>query len=120
MKALRPEYSDLEHFLADKKNVLVCRKGRVWITDKETGKKHIFSWPNSPWANPYKVGDDRTLGEALALYEEHLDALLADEVKRNEFMELRRAERVGCFCESNAKCHRNIIIAKLRKLHECK
>lgn len=116
--SLRPQYSDLEHFLSNKKNVLVCRRGRVWITNRETGEKHIFSWPDSPWANPYKVGDEYTLEEALVLYETRLNALLSDAQKRNEFMRLLQAENIGCFCAEEARCHRDVIVAKLRELSQ--
>lgn len=113
--SLRPQYDNLGEFLSNPKNILVCRKGRVWITDKENGSKRLFTWPDSPWANPYKVGDEHTLEEALALYSAHLDALLQNEEKRSEFLQLVNAEKIGCFCDRGRDCHRDIIIAKLAK-----
>ena len=113
--SLRPLYSDLEHFLSDSSNVLVCRRGRVPIVNKKTGEKKTFTWRDSPWCNPYKL-DEYSLEESLRLYKEHLDETLKEEMTRNQFLLLAQKKRIGCFCAPGNKCHRDVIIEKLKEL----
>lgn len=114
--ALRPEYASLEAFLANKRNVLVCRRGRIWIHAPD-GTKRLFMWTGSPFANPFRVGKrpgDHTLAESLALYRQHLDRILRDPEVRRAFRELATKARIGCFCPAGTPCHRDIIIERLR------
>ena len=111
--SLRPAYSDLESWLRNEKNVLVCRSGRVFI-GKGTAK-HVFHYRSSEWANPFTV-KDHGLDESLRLFREHLDKLLLDAPVRERFISLAEAEHIGCFCDPGAKCHRDVILEKLKSL----
>ena len=113
--AIRPAYDNLREYTADPHNVLVCRRGRVWITEKPSGKKTLFHWKDSKWANPFAL-KQYTRQEALGKYREHLSKLLSDPVTKTEFLELRNAHRIGCFCDKNDECHRGIIIEQLQAL----
>lgn len=104
---LRPNYSNLRDWLNAKGHVLVTRPGRIFID------KHIFHYPGSPWANPFKI-KDYGLNQCLELYKKHLDKLLLDPNKLEEFKELKNATELGCFCKPDENCHRNIIIEKLK------
>lgn len=115
--ALRPRYDNLAEFLADPKNVLVCRRGRVWIT--KAGEKTVFVWRDSPFANPFRVGDgpgQYSLSESLRLYKQHLHQLLQSPEVRAAFLQLAAVERIGCFCDIGHRCHRDIIVETLRQL----
>lgn len=107
--SLRPAYDDLKSWLDNEKHTLVCRGGRVFI------KKRVFHYRASEFANPYKV-KHHGLDQALRLYEAHLNALLEDPACRRRFLALADYEQLGCFCDPNAQCHRDVIIAKLKQL----
>lgn len=47
-------YFSLREWIADDKNLYVGRRGRLWITENN-GDKNIFHYPESKWANPFKV-----------------------------------------------------------------
>lgn len=115
VSSLRPKYTDLQAWLQDKGNVLVCRNGRVFIG--KGGEKHIFHYSSSEWANPYTV-KEHGLDESLRLYREHLDSMLLVDNVRERFLQLLEARRIGCFCDPNSKCHRDVVIEKLKKLTE--
>ena len=125
VSSLRPRYDNLEEFLNDpsSKNVLVCRRGRVWITNSKTGVKKIFTYRDSHFANPFRVGEKNkpgyySLSESLRLYREHLDKILEDADTKKQFLDLATKDRVGCFCDTGSPCHRDVIIEKLASLHD--
>jgi hypothetical protein len=113
VKYLRPDFQDLREWCKDPDNVLVIRNGRVFVTDPITKKKTVFSYPASPWCNPYKL-TEYSLDDSLRLYEEHLDGIIL--VKKEEFLKLLSAKRIGCYCEPGDRCHRDVIIKKLKSL----
>lgn len=107
--------ADLREHLADPANVHICRRGRVFIGSGSA--KHVFIYPQSPWANPYKVGvkpGEYSLEESLRLYEEHLDDLLRDPKRRIAFWKLGDAKTIGCFCALGQPCHRDVVLSRLR------
>jgi hypothetical protein len=111
VSSLRPQYTDLEDWLKNKKHVLVCRGGRVFIGSGE--KKRVFHYSGSEFANPFKV-QEHGLDNSLRLFTTHLDCILEDPKCRERFLKLAECEEVGCFCEPNARCHRDIILAKIK------
>jgi hypothetical protein len=111
---LRPRYSSLEEWCSTDGNVLVTRHGRVSIKD-EDGPVRIFNYPASIWANPYKLSM-HTLDESLRLYEMHLNQLLKNPDLYDQFLELKNAKELGCFCLPGSRCHRDIILKKLEKI----
>lgn len=104
---LRPRYNNLQEWCAQDGNILVTRNGRVTI-----GKDHVYVYNGSPWANPYKLSQ-YTLEESLSKYEEYLNQLLLQKETLQNFLKLRFAKEIGCFCEPNSKCHRDVILRKL-------
>lgn len=112
---IRPEYDSLEEWCRDPANVLVTRRGRIFITDRISRTKRIFHYPESEWANPFKLSD-HSLEESLKLYSVHLDQLLRNTECMQRFLELRQARRLGCFCEPGEPCHRDVILQKLSRL----
>lgn len=113
VKHLRPAYDNFEDWLQDPQNVYIGRAGRIFIGSGD--QKRIFHYPSSPWHNPYKVGPKGySLGDALALYRDHLEALLTDPAVKEEFLQLS-GKTLGCWCCPQA-CHGDIIIQLLNKL----
>lgn len=108
VSSLRPKYDNLSEWLKVPGHVLVTRRGRVFIN------KTVFSYPESPFANPFKL-TEYTLDECLRLYEQHLDKILKNKKTLSLFLDLNNATEIGCFCEPGQKCHRDIIISKLQE-----
>jgi len=109
-----PRYDNLEEWCANPANELVCRGGRVFVTDQSSRSKHVFSYRGSPWANPFKLSEF-SLEESLAKYEEHLEKLLEDPKMLALFLLLREKSELGCFCGSKDRCHRDVILFFLKK-----
>ena len=108
-------FDNLREYLQDPGNVHICRRGRIFIGSG--GSKTVFTYGQSPWANPYKVGDkpgSYTLEESLRRYYDHLDALLTDANHLAEFRKLLSAKSIGCFCPLDQPCHRVILLLRLR------
>lgn len=103
-------YTDLEAWVKTPGNVLVTRRGRVFIGSGES--RRVFCYPGSPWANPFKL-KDYTLQDSLYQYEGFLDQQLQNENVLADFSKLRSAKQLGCFCAPGSPCHRDIILKKL-------
>ena len=113
--SLRPKYSDLEAWLFDESHALVCRRGRVFIGSGDN--KRVFVYAGSEFANPFTI-KEYGLERALSLYRDHLDKILRDETTLSRFTCLANKSELGCFCKTNERCHRDIIIEKLKTLSE--
>ena len=97
-------------------HVMVTRPQRFFVTDPITQQRSVFVYDGSPWENPFKL-KDYTLDESLALYDRHLDDLLHDEENLRSLKRLMcEATELGCFCLPGSKCHREVIINKMRIL----
>ena len=94
-------------------NVLITRHGRVFVK-KANGEKHIFAYPQSPWANPFKLSQ-YSMAESLKRYDAYLEEKLKNKKTLEEFLKLKNAKEIGCFCAPNSQCHRNVILQKLEK-----
>lgn len=104
VKYMRPAYSDLRAWLANDKNVLVCRRSRVLIDGQ------IFCYPDHPLANPYTV-KEWGLDECLAQY-----AIYIKDFDR-EVLALS-GKHIGCFCDLSDKCHCDVIIRRWHELND--
>lgn len=113
--SLRKRYGEdinLEEWLSDENNLYVGRRGRIFIDG------NIFHYPQSDWANPYKVSPTCTLGESLRLYEEHI---------KNSGMIDRLDElsgkNLGCFCETASMktgkrdCHTKVLVKLFKRAY---
>jgi hypothetical protein len=62
-------------------------------------------WPDSPWGNPYRVGQHGTLAEILARYEhEHL----ASHPELLAMLPELRGKTLGCWCAPKP-CHADVL-----------
>lgn len=109
---LRPKYKNLKEWCSTPGNILITRQGRVFLV--EDGEKKVFAYRASEWQNSFRV-DDYGLEECLKLYEQHLSEYLKDEKRLDRFKLLLNAKEIGCFCKSDAKCHRDIVLKFLNK-----
>jgi len=105
---LRPQYNNLREWLNVPGNVLVAQCGRVFIDGE------IFHYPESIWANTYTL-KQYDLEECLFYYRQHLHNLLQNPSYKSEFLKLKNAKEIGCFCELDQPCHRNIFLNILFK-----
>ena len=77
-------------------------------------KKHVFSYPSSDWANPFKVKEHGP-EKSLELFDEYLTEKISDSAELEKFYNY---DEIGCFCELGAKCHRDVIRRKLLEVLE--
>lgn len=106
---------NLRIWLNNEKNVYVGRHGRIFIDGE------IFRYPDSKWANPYKVGTGPgkySLADSLNLYYQHL----IQTGLMNQILELE-GKVLGCFCEAASitpattlDCHAKILAAFYRQV----
>ena len=113
VKHLRPRYDNLEEWLTCDTHCLVTRRGRVFIGSGDS--RRVFHYSASEWANPFPV-KQHGLEASLELYEEHLEKLLKEEERMERFRKLTEMTEIGCFCDPEALCHRDIILAKLKEV----
>jgi hypothetical protein len=57
VKWLRKETGcdNLEEWLSNPKNMLCTRRGRIFIGSQIQGNHRVYHYPQSEWANPYKL-----------------------------------------------------------------
>lgn len=106
-KAYPNENINLEKWMAKKNCIYVGRRGRVFIQQDDGGKK-VFTYSDSDWRNPYKVGKEKgqySLEEALSLYKKHV--LESD--LHNRIFELK-GKTLGCFCNQKNPCHAKLLV----------
>lgn len=101
---LRIDFDDknmnLERWCEDDNNILCCRRGRVFI--HEDGEKHVFSYPQSKWHNPFKSPKDGPLDVVIQKYENYVLENLKHDLHELE------GKSLGCFCEmhkAGVQCH---------------
>jgi hypothetical protein len=105
--------SDLKAYDDDHENARVTRRGRVSLAGRP-----MYAYRASPWANQFVVGEkpgQYSLERSLLQYEHWLDKELLDPRKRAEFLQLASKQTIGCYCAPGARCHRDIILATLRR-----
>lgn len=110
---LRPRYDNLQQWIQQPGHILCTRRGRVFITDNQG--KYVFTYPESPWANPYTV-KDYGLDQALVLYENYLHQQLTNPQTLQQFTELSNVKELGCFCAPHESCHVDVIIKLLKSI----
>jgi len=108
---IRPKYQNLGEWCQKKNHIYIARRGIVFVDGERYPKK------DSPWCNPYKVGAKYTREESLELYRKHLEKMLEDEDKLEEFL-LLKGKTLGCWCKEPKKevaCHGDVILEFLEK-----
>ena len=104
---LRKDYDkdiNLDRWMENPENVYVGRRGRIFITQKD-GSKKVFHYPESKWANPYKVGKEYySLKDSLDLYRKYL----IDKGLDKDIQELK-GKTLGCFCDQKNDCHAKVL-----------
>lgn len=68
--------------------------------------------PESPFANPFRIGPDGSRADVLAKYEAYLTARLAEEPKLHAELSQLRGKRLACWC-TPAPCHGNFLVRLL-------
>ena len=107
VKHIRPTFQNLQEWMEDPNHVYIGRPGIVFI------EKQRFPKQASPWANPYKVGNDRNT--CLELYEKWLREKLSRE--GIDQFKLLSNKILGCWCKPE-NCHGDIIIKVLAEMNK--
>jgi len=108
-------YSSLEEWLKNPNNVYVGRRGRIFITEEKEGVKtrRLFHYPQSKFANPYKVDKQNPVENCIHQYILHL---LANIQLYSEIKELK-GKTLGCFCNQNNPCHAKVLADIANKMN---
>lgn len=69
---------------------------------------------HSRWGNPFRIGQDGTRGEVIAMYEDWLLSELEKPGAIQEFLKLR-GKSLGCHCKPKP-CHVDIIVKHIERL----
>lgn len=139
---LRKAYPDnpninLEIWMQQSNNLYVGRRGRIFITDVFSKVKRVFSkvkrvfrYPESKWANPFKVNKSMTVKEYNKLPQKLRESLPFEKVGKNITLEnsilyyknyvimsnlINDIEEIsgktlGCFCDQSGDCHAKVLV----------
>jgi hypothetical protein len=112
---IRPHYNNAEEWFNTPNNIYVGREGRV-----NAGGK-VFAYKRSLWYNPFKVGTENTLDQALYKYYFYIIEKIQRE---NLWSELRnlKGKCLGCWCVktfneesyANCRCHAQVLLYLIR------
>ena len=102
---IRPFYDDLREWMKDPNNVYIGRAGIVFIDGKR------FPSQPSPWANPFKIGQEGTRIEVLEKYRVYIRKKIKTEKLD---LETLRGKRLGCWCHPE-NCHGDILLEMLEE-----
>jgi len=104
-----------EKWLEDSNNVYIGRYVRIFIGKGDNKKR--FELNDTKWGNPYKVGTEKgkySLEESLKLYKKHITKKIEEDPEYYDLGELRE-KNLGCFCDQDAKCHGDILLALIKE-----
>lgn len=105
---IRPKYNNLEEWINDNNNVYIGRGGVVFIN------KQRYPTYSSKFANPYKIGKDRTRKEVISKYKDYINQkILNDKIYKNELLSLK-GKNLGCWCYPE-KCHGDVLLELINK-----
>lgn len=108
-KYIRPEYDNLKEWMEENDHVYIGRKGVVFINGKR------FPEMDSIWANPFKIGSDRSRDDVIDLYRKYLKKRLrTDPVLGEQLLDLD-GKILGCWCKPDA-CHGDVILELLEEM----
>lgn len=108
-------YKDLEEWMNNANNLYVGRRGRIFITEKDSNgitQKRVFHYDDSKFGNPYKVEPGWTLERCLEMYDLYL--------KENDLLQYTdelRGKTLGCFCLQDSHevdCHAKMLYNLVR------
>lgn len=103
---LRPQYANLEEWMANPNNVYIGRRGIVFID------KCRFPKEDSIWANPFKLGKDGTRDEIIEKYRKYI----LDKIKNDKLdISVLKGKNLGCWCKPEG-CHGDVLIHLINSL----
>lgn len=108
VKNIRPEYNNLEEWMADSENVYIGRKGIVFIDGERFPKK------DSVWANPYKITDADTRKSVIKKYRKYIVEKLENDEKLMKKLGSLKGKNLGCWC-SPEQCHADVLVELIDK-----
>lgn len=106
---IRPEYHDLQEWMADPQNVYIGRRGIVFIDGERFPKK------DSKFANPFKITKDETRRDVLKKYSRWLRGQIKNGTITKEDLLFLKGKTLGCWC-CPEPCHGDILKCIVDKL----
>lgn len=101
---IRPQYPNLEMWMAEDKNVYVGRKGVVFIEGKR------FPTKDSPFCNPFKIGrDGETREDVLRMYRKYIVSELNSNEELVKQLLNMEGKNLGCWCAPEP-CHADVLL----------
>jgi len=108
MKYIRGDFCDLACWMDRPGNVYIGRRHSCCINGG------WFPREDSPWANPYRVGQHGTREQVIEKYRTYITAELAKPgaKARGLDLELLRGRTLGCWCKPDP-CHGDVLVQLL-------
>ena len=107
VKYIRPQYANLEEWMAHPDNIYIARQGVVFVNQSRFPKK------SSLFANPYKIGRDGTREEVIDKYKQHITTQLDNgQLSIHDLLALK-GKNLGCWCHPEP-CHGDILLSLIK------
>ena len=100
---IRPQYPNLQMWMADENNVYIGRAGVVFIEGSR------FPKTTSNFANPYKIGKDGTRDEVIQKYKTYITEKLKNDISLQRELIGMKGKNLGCWCFPEP-CHGNVLL----------
>lgn len=111
VKYIRPQYPNLEMWMAEDKNVYIGRGGVVFIDGARFPKKA------SPFANPFKVGRDGTHEDVVRKFKEYMWGRVNSDPELKEQLLALKGKNLGCWCKPEP-CHGDILLEMIGEIEK--
>ncbi len=116
VKYIRPEFKDLKEWIESNDNVYIGRKGIVFIDNERFPKK------DSPFANPFKVKDEKDRDKSIKLYKSYIEKKIEN---KEVDISILKGKNLGCWCkkpdgalepEKDISCHGDVLLELLNSI----
>lgn len=108
VKFIRPGFQNLRQWCEAVNHVYIGRAGVVFVPNQsDTTRKERYPKRNSIWANPFKVGKQRTRHEAVRQYRVYIEEKIKTDPATYD-LSLLRGKTLGCWCHPEA-CHGHVL-----------
>lgn len=111
---IRPQYKNLQEWMADEKNVYIGRAGVGFSDYSQKAGRVRFPQRESVFANRFKIGKDGTREEVIRKYEEDIIKKLEEDVLLRRELVMLKGKNLGCWCHPEP-CHGDVLLRLIDK-----